>query len=127
MIFHSKKQQRKVMADLNANKNKMRLSRSFGVTHTQPLTLAQIKKIMKERGIKEEDLGTEKDRLEGNARLISLHPTNEVLDNIIVKDDSPHRFDEKDLNKSEKLSEEQNKAVFGEMKEEEKKEKKDEK
>jgi len=40
-----------------------------------------------------------------------LHPSNRELDNIVVKEGSPHVHDEVDLNTNEELRQEQNRMV----------------
>ncbi len=90
-----------------------RISQTFGIKHNEHLTMAQINKILEERNIDPEDIIFEEDTFNKNfeGRKISLHPSNELIDNIIVDVQSPHKYDESELVNNEKLEEKQEKAV----------------
>lgn len=90
-----------------------RISQTFGLKHNDHLTMAQINKILEERNIDPEDIIFEEDTFNKNfeGRKISLHPSNELLDNIIVDVQSPHKYDEAELVGNEKLAEKQEKRV----------------
>jgi len=123
LVFKTNKQGQK----FNARPTGKRISQSFNVNPNEHLTMDQVNKILKDRNIDPEDIIFEGDQEDG--RVISLHPSNELLDNIIVKKDSAHKYDERDLIGNEKLSQKLDLAV-GESKEvkpEEQQEKKPEK
>jgi len=86
-----------------------RISQSFDVESNQHLTMDQVNKILKERNIDPADIIFEGDQEDG--RKISLHPSNELFDNIIVKKDSAHKYDERDLIGNEILSQKLDLAV----------------
>jgi len=90
-----------------------RISQSFGLKHDEHLTMAQINKILEERNIDPEDIIFEEDTFNKNfeGRKISLHPSNEMIDNIIVDVKSAHKYDESELVGNEKLAEKQEKSV----------------
>lgn len=90
-----------------------RISQTFGIKHNEHLTMDQINKILEERNIEPEDIVFEEDTFNKNfeGRKISLHPSNELIDNIIVDVGSPHKYDESELVKNEKLEAKQEKAV----------------
>ncbi len=73
-----------------------------------PLPTKDLRKIAQERGI---DIDKDTTRNVKDGVLVSLHPSNRELDNIVVKDGSPHVHDEVDLNTNEDLREEQNRMV----------------
>jgi len=73
-----------------------------------PLPTKDLRKIAQERGI---DIDTDTTRNVKEGVLISLHPSNRELDNIVVKEGSPHIHDEVDLNTNADLREEQNRMV----------------
>lgn len=90
-----------------------RVSTTFGLKKNEHLTMDQINKILEERNIDPEDIVFEEDTFNKNfeGRKISLHPTNELIDNIIVDVNSAHKYDESELVENEKLAEKQEKAV----------------
>lgn len=84
----------------------------------QPLTTDELKKVLKSRKIEQDEIIPEEEikqaqqhgeSIEG--RLISLNPNNSELDNIFVDDNSPHIYDELELNQSLTKREEQNRMV----------------
>ncbi len=84
----------------------------------EPLTRQELKKVLNSRKIDEEEVIPEDEIKQAQAkgenvegRLISLHPSNSELDNIFVDDDSPHLYDESELNRNLALREEQNRLV----------------
>jgi len=90
-----------------------RMSQSFGLGKNDHLTMAQIEKILQERNIEPNDLIFESDSVGQSfeGRKISLHPSNELIDNVVVKVDSPHVYDEVDLIQDPKLNEKQEHKV----------------
>jgi len=97
----------------------MSVSQALGKSKEDHLTMAELKRVAESRHIdleKEvysedviENAQKEGKKLEG--RLISLHPSDPVKDNIFVKPNSPHIYDESTLNKDLDLREEQNRKV----------------
>jgi len=84
------------------------ISQSLDRGKNVPLPTSELRKIAKERGIDiDKDITSEL----SEGRLVSLHPSNRELDNVIVKEKSPHEHDEIDLNESKELREEQNRKV----------------
>ena len=73
-----------------------------------PLPTKDLRKIAQERGI---DIDKDTTRNVKEGVLVSLHPSNRELDNIVVKEGSPHVHDEVDLNTNEDLRQEQNRMV----------------
>lgn len=94
------------------NKGK-RISQTFGLKKNEHLTMDQINKILMERHIDPEDIIFEEDAVNKNfeGRKLSLNPNNELIDNIIVAVDSPHRYDEIDLVNNPKLAEKEEARV----------------
>ena len=93
-------------------------SQSLNLQKDQGLTQDQLQKVLKSRKIDKDEIITEEEikeaQKEGESvegRLISLNPLNSSLDNIFVRDDSPHIYDESELNRSLDLREEQNRLV----------------
>lgn len=94
------------------------ISQTLNKQKSEPLTTNELNKILKSRKIEKNEIVSEQEiknaqekgeSVEG--RIISLHPTNSQLDNVFVRDDSPHIYDETDLNTSIDLREEQNRMV----------------
>ena len=73
-----------------------------------PLPTKDLRKIAQERGI---NIDTDTTRNVKEGILVSLHPSNRELDNIVVKEGSPHVHDEVDLNTNADLREQQNRMV----------------
>ena len=100
-------------------KRGMSVSQSFAKNKEDHLTLSELKKVAESRHIdlqKEvypeeviQDAQKQGKKLEG--RIISLHPTDPTKDNIFVKPDTPHLYDEALLNRDLDLREEQNRKV----------------
>ncbi len=84
------------------------MSQSLDKGKDVPLPTKDLRKIAQERGI---DIDTDTTRNVKEGVLVSLHPSNRELDNIVVKEGSPHIHDEVDLNTSTELREEQNRMV----------------
>lgn len=94
------------------------VSQSLNKAKNEPLTRDELKKVLHSRKIEEDEIISEDEIKEAQeegktieGRLISAHPTNPELDNIFVREDSPHIYDESELNKSIDLREEQNRTV----------------
>lgn len=94
------------------------ISMSLNKLKNEPLSRDELKKVLKARHIEEDEIVPEEEikqaqqkgeTIEG--RLISAHPSNPELDNVFVVEDSPHFYDESELNKSLDLREEQNREV----------------
>jgi len=84
----------------------------------QPLTTDELKKVLKSRRIDEDEIISEEEIKQAQekgqniqGRLISVNPNNPQLDNIFVNHESPHIYDELELNKSLDRREEQNRIV----------------
>lgn len=93
-------------------------SQTLNLQKNQGLTREQLDKVLKSRKIDKDEIITEDEIKEAQkkgesieGRIISTHPTNSELDNIFVRDDSPHIYDESELNNSIDLREEQNRMV----------------
>jgi hypothetical protein len=84
------------------------MSQSLDRGKDVPLPTKDLRKIAQERGI---DIDTDTTRNVKEGVLVSLHPSNRELDNIVVKEGSPHVHDEVDLNTNEELRQEQNRMV----------------
>lgn len=94
------------------------ISQMLNKPKDEPLTTSELKKILSSRRIEKEEIISEDEIKRAQAqgesiegRLISLNPNNPDLDNIFVGEDSPHIYDELDLNKSLDLREQQNRMV----------------
>ncbi len=94
------------------------MSQMLNKQMSEPLTTSELKKILKDRKIDEEEIVSEekirKAQAQGESvegRIISLHPTNPQMDNVFVHEDSQHIFDESELNKSLDLREQQNRLI----------------
>lgn len=94
------------------------MSQMLNKQMSEPLTTSELKKILKDRKIDEEEIISEDEIKKAQAkgesvegRIISLHPSNEKLDNIFVNEDTAHLFDESELNKSLDLREQQNRLI----------------
>jgi len=94
------------------------ISQSFNKTQNQGLSRQEQTLILKDRKmdldeiIPEEEIKETQEKGESiEGRLISLHPSNPELDNVFVDVDSPHIYDESELNKSIDLREQQNRMV----------------
>ncbi len=94
------------------------MSQMLNKQKSEPLTHSELKKILQDRKIDEKEIIPEEEikraqsvgeSIEG--RMISLHPNDSQLDNIFVHEDSPHIFDELDMNKSLEQREQQNRMV----------------
>ena len=100
-------------------KRGMSVSQALSKTKDEHLNLLELKQVAKSRHIDldkevipEEDI--QKAQAEGKkieGRPISLNPNDPTKDNIFVKADSPHFYDESVLNKDLDLREEQNRKV----------------
>jgi hypothetical protein len=84
----------------------------------ESLTTSELKKVLESRKIEKDEIIPEDEIKQAQSkgesvegRLISLHPTNPQLDNVFVDEDSPHLYDEFDLNNSLDLREQQNRLV----------------
>jgi len=84
------------------------ISQSLDRGKDVPLPTKELRKIAQERGI---DIDKDTTRNVKEGVLVSLHPSNRELDNIVVKEGSPHVHDEVDLNTNADLREEQNRMV----------------
>lgn len=93
-------------------------SQTLNLEKEQGLTPEQLKKVLKSRKIEKDEIIPEEEikqaqqkgeSIEG--RLLSLNPSNPSIDNIFVREDSPHLYDESELNQSIDLREEQNRLV----------------
>jgi len=94
------------------------MSQMLNKQKSEPLTHSELKKILSDRKIDENEIipeeeirkaQSEGESLEG--RMISLHPNDSQMDNVFVHEDSPHIFDELDMNKSLEQREQQNRMV----------------
>lgn len=95
------------------------VSQALAKSKDEHLTLAELKRVAESRHIDfEKDVVPEEEiqksqkegkRVEG--RPISLHPSDPTKDNIVVRANSPHLYDESMLNKDLDLREEQNRKV----------------
>ncbi len=84
----------------------------------EPLTASELKKVLNSRKIDQSEIISEEEIKRAQAkgesiegRLLSLNPNNPDLDNVFVGEDTPHIYDEIDLNKSIDLREQQNRMV----------------
>jgi len=84
----------------------------------EPLTTSELKKVLGSRKIDQSEIISEEEIKQAqakgesiNGRLLSLNPNNPDLDNVFVGEDTPHIYDEIDLNKSIDLREQQNRMV----------------
>lgn len=84
----------------------------------EPLTASELKKVLGSRKIEQNEIISEEEIKRAQAkgesiegRILSLNPNNPDLDNIFVGEDTPHIYDEFDLNKSIDLREQQNRMV----------------
>ena len=84
------------------------MSQSLDRGKDTPLPTKDLRKIAQERGI---DIDKDTTRNVKEGVLVSLHPSNRELDNIVVKEGSPHVHDEVDLNTNEELRVQQNRLV----------------
>lgn len=94
------------------------MSQMLNKQKSEPLTHSELKKILQDRKIDEKEIIPEEEIKSAQAqgesiqgRMISLHPNDSQLDNVFVHEDSPHIFDELDLNKSLEQREQQNRMV----------------
>jgi len=85
---------------------------------SEPLSASELKKVLGSRKIDQREIISEDEIKRAQAkgesiegRLLSLNPNNPDLDNIFVGEDTPHIYDETDLNKSLDLREQQNRMV----------------
>ena len=86
--------------------------------NAEPLTTSELKKVLSSRKIDQSDIISEEEIKQAqakgesiNGRLLSLNPNNPDLDNVFVGEDTPHIYDEFDLNKNIDLREQQNRMV----------------
>jgi len=94
------------------------MSQMLNKSKDESLTTSELKKVLESRKIEQNEIIPEDEIKQAQSkgesvegRLISLHPTNPQLDNVFVDEDSPHLYDEFDLNKSLDLREQQNRLV----------------
>lgn len=94
------------------------VSQMLNKAKDEPLTKAELKKVLDARHIDEKEIIPEQEIKDAQARgesvqgrLVSLHPNNPELDNIFVDEETPHIYDELDLNKDLNLREQQNRMV----------------
>jgi hypothetical protein len=76
------------------------------------LTREELNKKLKDRQVRVADLATAQEIQEGDARLVSLNPSDKELDNIVVAKDSPIIEHEADLVKNPKLREKELKTIM---------------
>jgi len=94
------------------------ISQMLNKKESEPLTASELKKVLSSRKIEQSEIISEEEikraQAKGesiNGRLLSLNPNNPDLDNVFVGEDTPHIYDEFDLNKSIDLREQQNRMV----------------
>ncbi len=94
------------------------ISQMLNKQNAEPLTTSELKKVLSSRKIDQSDIISEEEIKQAqakgesiNGRLLSLNPNNPDLDNVFVGEDTPHIYDEFDLNKNIDLREQQNRMV----------------
>jgi len=94
------------------------ISQMLNKQESEPLSVSELKKVLNSRKIDQDEIISEEEIKRAQARgesvegrLISLNPNNPELDNVFVGEDSPHIFDESELNGSLDLREQQNRMV----------------
>jgi hypothetical protein len=94
------------------------ISQMLNKQKSEPLSVSELKKVLSSRKIDQNEIISEEEIKRAQAqgesvagRLISLNPNNPELDNVFVGEDSPHIYDESELNGSIDLREQQNRMV----------------
>jgi len=94
------------------------VSQMLNKQRNEALSTSDIKKVLASRKIDKDEIISEEEIRRAQSmgesvkgRLISLHTNNPEMDNIFVDEDSPHLFDESDMNKDLSLREQQNRMV----------------